>query len=52
MALPISHTPVLKGHDSKKFNAQLKKSSRARIKRDERLKGMNLVKAILKNANI
>ncbi len=52
MALPISHTPVLKGEDSKKFNAQLKKNSRVRISRAERAKGVHLVKAILKNAQI
>ena len=52
MALPISHTPILKGEDSKRFNAQLKKSSQGRITRNERVKGMKLVKAILKNANI
>jgi hypothetical protein len=52
MALPISQTPILKGNDSKRFNTQLKKSARTRISRGERLKGMNLVKAILKNAHI
>ena len=52
MALPISHTPVLKGEDSKRFNTQLKKNSRVRISQSQRTKGITLVKAILKNAQI
>ena len=52
MALPISHTPVLKGEDSKRFNTQLKKNARVRISRAERNKGVNLVNTILKSAQI
>jgi len=52
MAHPISITPVIKGKDSKKFNEQLKKSELTRITKKERSKGMNLVKIVLKNADI
>ena len=50
MALPISQTPVLKGNDSRLFNLQLKKSSRNRISKSLREKGVSLMKAVLKNA--
>jgi hypothetical protein len=52
MALPISHTPVLKGEDSRRFNAGLKKNASLRITRAERTKGINLVKAVLKHSKI
>ena len=52
MALLISHTPILKGEDSKKFNAQVKKNEHIRISQEERSKGVALVKSILKKAKI
>jgi len=52
MALPISPTPVIKGEDSRRFNTQLKKSARTRISKNERAKGIALVKSILKKASI
>jgi hypothetical protein len=52
MALPISPTPVLKGKDSKRFNLQLLKSRKNRISKTERERGLVLMKAVLKNANV
>ena len=52
MALPISSTPILKGKDSERFNRQLKKNKKLRISKAERIKGMALVKAVLKNSDI
>jgi hypothetical protein len=52
MALPISPTPVIRGNDSKKFNAQLKKSAKKRISKKDRQRGIELVNAILSKATI
>jgi hypothetical protein len=52
MALPITPTPILKGDDSRRFNEELQKSSSKKISQSERLKGLQLVEAVLKNANI
>lgn len=52
MALPISPTPVLKGEDSKRFNLQLVKSKKKRISKKERERGLVLMRAVLKNADV
>jgi hypothetical protein len=52
MPLPISHTPVLKGADSKRFNAELKKYASSRISRARRAKGISLVQAVMKHLKI
>ncbi len=52
MALPISHTPVLKGEDSRRFNEKLNLDARRPISHEERERGRQLVKAILSKGNV
>jgi hypothetical protein len=50
MALPITPTPILKGEDSRRFNEELAKSPFKKISKKEMEEGIELMKAVLKNA--